>query len=191
MNLSFHLQRALGWLSSLPHGLRHCNVIGWIRVYQYPGSSIICGKGVSFCSSNRWTAIALNHPCTMRTLSKNARISIGSGTGMSGIYIGCYESVEIGRDCLVGANVQIWDTDFHALMPEGRLFASIEMAARSPVRIGDNVFIGAGAIILKGVEIGDNSVIAAGSVVSKSVPANVVYGGNPAKLIASCGANDR
>ena len=52
-----------------------------------------------------------------------------------------------------------------------------------PIHIGQNVWIGARAIILPGVTIGDNSVIAAGSVVTKDVPENSVYGGNPAKLI--------
>ena len=52
-----------------------------------------------------------------------------------------------------------------------------------PIHIGQNVWIGTGAIILPGVNIGDNSVIAAGSVVTKDVPENSVYGGNPAKLI--------
>ena len=52
-----------------------------------------------------------------------------------------------------------------------------------PIHIGQNVWIGAGAIILPGVTIGDNSVIAAGSVVTKDVPENSVFGGNPAKFM--------
>ncbi|MEP6955368.1 MAG: DapH/DapD/GlmU-related protein, partial [Chthoniobacterales bacterium] len=53
----------------------------------------------------------------------------------------------------------------------------------APVVIGDNVWIGMNAIILKGVTIGENSVVAAGAVVSKSVPANVVVAGNPAVVV--------
>lgn len=49
--------------------------------------------------------------------------------------------------------------------------------------IGDNVLIGAHSIILKGVTIGNNAVVAAGSVVSRSIPANELWGGNPAKFI--------
>jgi len=52
-----------------------------------------------------------------------------------------------------------------------------------PVTIGDNVFIGMNSIILKGVNIGNNVRIAAGSVVTKSIPANQIWGGNPAAFI--------
>jgi acetyltransferase-like isoleucine patch superfamily enzyme len=56
---------------------------------------------------------------------------------------------------------------------------------RSPVIIGNNVFIGWGSIILPGVEIGDNCVIGAGSVVSKSIPPGMVAAGNPARVLKS------
>jgi maltose O-acetyltransferase len=54
-----------------------------------------------------------------------------------------------------------------------------------PVTIGNNVWIGGGAIINPGVNIGDNAVIASGAVVTKDVPENVVVGGNPAKILKS------
>ena len=53
----------------------------------------------------------------------------------------------------------------------------------APIHIGNNVWIGASVVITKGVTIGDNAVIAAGAVVTKDVPANVVVGGVPAKII--------
>ena len=59
-----------------------------------------------------------------------------------------------------------------------------------PVNIGNNVWIGAGAIILPGVSIGDNSVIGAGSVVTKDIPANVVAVGNPCKVLREIDEND-
>ena len=52
-----------------------------------------------------------------------------------------------------------------------------------PIKIGNNVWIGGGTKIVGGVSIGDNTVIAAGSVVTKSIPANVLAGGNPCKVI--------
>ncbi|MCI5800152.1 MAG: sugar O-acetyltransferase [Victivallales bacterium] len=60
-----------------------------------------------------------------------------------------------------------------------------------PVHIGNNVWIGAGAIILPGITIGDNSVIGAGSVVTKDVPANVVAVGNPCRVLREIGEHDR
>jgi acetyltransferase-like isoleucine patch superfamily enzyme len=53
----------------------------------------------------------------------------------------------------------------------------------APVKIGDNVWIGMNAVILKGVTIGDNSIVAAGAVVTKSVPANTIVAGNPAAVV--------
>ena len=53
----------------------------------------------------------------------------------------------------------------------------------APVKIGDNVWIGMGAVILKGVTIGDNSVVAAGAIVTKSIPANTIVAGNPAEVV--------
>ncbi|HWT65859.1 MAG TPA: DapH/DapD/GlmU-related protein, partial [Terracidiphilus sp.] len=61
----------------------------------------------------------------------------------------------------------------------------------APVRVGRNVFIGTGSIVLKGVEIGDGSVIGAGSVVTKSIPANCIAAGNPCKVIRTFTALER
>ena len=104
--------------------------------------------------------------------------------GISGATICAAVEVVLGAEVLLGANVIIADTDFHALRPHGRRFndnpADIGSA---PVGIGDNVFVGTGACILKGVTIGANSVIGAGAVVVGDIPPNVVAGGNPARVI--------
>jgi len=60
-----------------------------------------------------------------------------------------------------------------------------------PVTIGDNVWIGAGTVILPGVTIGENTVIGAGSIVTRSIPANVVAYGNPCRVIREIGERDR
>ncbi|KAA1163356.1 sugar O-acetyltransferase [Pseudoalteromonas fuliginea] len=88
-------------------------------------------------------------------------------------------AITIGSDCLIGPNVQIL-TVSHALSPALRLNKE-NFAA--PITIGNNVWIGAGAIVLAGITIGDNSVIGAGSVVTKDVTANTVVVGNPAQKI--------
>ena len=60
-----------------------------------------------------------------------------------------------------------------------------------PVTIGDNVWIGAGTVILPGVSIGDNTVVGAGSIVTRNIPANVVAYGNPCRVIREIGERDR
>ena len=85
--------------------------------------------------------------------------------------------IEIGDNALIGQQVVIATLN-HDLAPDKR--ANMIPA---PVKIGSNVWIGAHATILAGVTIGDNAVVAAGAVVTKDVPANVVVGGVPAKII--------
>lgn len=88
-------------------------------------------------------------------------------------------SVHIGDNVLCAPSVQIY-TATHPTDPEIRL-SGLELAA--PVRIGNNVWIGGGAIICPGVTVGDHATIAAGSVVVKNIPARVVAGGNPCRII--------
>ncbi len=59
----------------------------------------------------------------------------------------------------------------------------IEPASAEPVRVGDNVLVGANAVVIEGVQIGDGAVVAAGAIVTKDVPANTVVAGVPAKVI--------
>lgn len=87
--------------------------------------------------------------------------------------------VFIGSNVLLAPRVQIY-TAYHPLDAETRK-SGLEMAA--PITIGDDVWIGGGAIICPGVTIGNNTTIGAGSVVTKDIPANVVAVGNPCKVI--------
>jgi len=86
--------------------------------------------------------------------------------------------VSIGDDCQIGPAVQIYTAD-HPLDPELRRSG---LESGRPVKIGNNVWIGGGAIILPGVTVGDNAVIGAGSVVTRDVPAGATVVGNPARV---------
>lgn len=85
----------------------------------------------------------------------------------------------IGEDCQIGPNVQLL-TPTHPVEPQPR---RDRLEAAKPITIGDNVWLGGGAIVLPGVTIGDNSVIGAGAVVTRDVPANSVAVGNPARVV--------
>lgn len=87
--------------------------------------------------------------------------------------------VRFGDNCMLGPGVHIY-TATHPLHPTERNSGK-EYA--KPVTIGNNVWIGGGAIINSGITIGNNAVIASGAVVTKDVPDNSVVGGNPAKVI--------
>lgn len=87
--------------------------------------------------------------------------------------------IRIGDNCMFGPNVQLY-TASHPLNP-GKRNSGLEFG--KPITIGDNVWIGGGAVIVPGVTLGNNVVVAAGAVVTKSVPDNCVVGGNPAKII--------
>ena len=87
--------------------------------------------------------------------------------------------VKIGNNVLFGPNVQIY-TATHPIDTELRI--ALQEYAK-PIEIGDNCWIGGGAIILPGVRIGKNSIIGSGAVVTKDIPDNVIAAGNPAKII--------
>lgn len=88
-------------------------------------------------------------------------------------------AITIGEDCQIGPNVQLL-TPTHPVEPQPR---RDKLEAARPITIGDNVWIGGGAIVCPGVTIGDNAVIGAGAVVTKDVPANAVAVGNPARPV--------
>jgi maltose O-acetyltransferase len=111
--------------------------------------------------------------------SQDSLVSIGKRTFINqDTAIVATTRVEIGEDCLIGDQVSILDTDFHAVSPAERHTSPGESA---PIRIGNNVWLA--ARVMKGVTIGDNTVVAAGAVVTSSLPANVLAGGVPAKVI--------
>jgi len=118
-------------------------------------------------------------------VDKGAVLVIGSNLGISQAAIVCHSSITIGNNVKIGGGVCIYDTDFHSLDSLLRANPKTDFAnkVKKPVFIGNNVFIGAHSLILKGVTIGDNAIIGAASVVTKSVPADQIWAGNPAIFI--------
>lgn len=95
--------------------------------------------------------------------------------------------IHIGSYTMLAPNVVI-ATAGHPILPELRIKA---LQYNMPVTIGENCWIGAGAVILPGVTIGDNTVVGAGSVVTRDLPANVVAVGNPCRVVREIGEHDR
>jgi maltose O-acetyltransferase len=110
-----------------------------------------------------------------------ARIEIGAGARVAnGVELIALDRIEIGERALIGAGVRILDSDFHGIAPGERE----RIGRTSPVRIGSGVWIGASAMVLKGVSIGSGAAVGAGAVVARDVAAGAVVAGNPARLLA-------
>lgn len=122
-------------------------------------------------------------------------IEVGDDTTLVGAVFMCADTIRIGHRVIVSYNVTIADSDFHphdpelriqdarANAPEGDRRQRPALVAR-PVTIEDDVWIGIGAIVLKGVRIGRGARIGAGAVVTKDVPPGASVVGNPARIEA-------
>ena len=111
--------------------------------------------------------------CTI-SINKDATLILGNSYSNFNLNLACFDRIEIGDGVEISENVTIRDSDNHSINGQ---------EVSKPVKIGDNVWIGINATILKGVSIGDGAVIAAGAVVTKNVPKGALVGGVPASLI--------
>ena len=144
----------------------------------HPGARI--GSGVKLGGPGTYELARGSH------IQKGARIWVGQGATLTlerGSAIGPRSTVNVESGLSIGAGtriswqVQLMDTDFHRITrPDGAV-----PSHTAPIRLGNHVLVGTGAIILKGVTIGDGAVIAAGSVITRDVDAGDIVAGNPAR----------
>ncbi len=149
--------------------------------------SIRIGNHVTFIADTRRNLVGLTNPVVLETWGAG-EIDIGDFSGGSSVVISSRQKVIIGRHVLLGGNVRIYDNDFHSadsVMRRSFLQDRGNIKSSSVV-IGDDVFVGTNAIILKGVTIGDRAIIGAGAVVSCDVPADEIWAGNPARCLKRC-----
>lgn len=107
------------------------------------------------------------------------RIDIGDFVLISpGVRIISSFGISIGTNTMIASDVYISDSDWHGIYDR-----TSEAGQAAPIAIGENVWLGLGAIVGKGVTIGRNSIIAAGSVVVKDIPDNVIAAGNPCRPV--------
>lgn len=110
------------------------------------------------------------------TVGYDARLHIGGGTFLNdGAAVVCDQEVSIGRDCAISWGARILDTDVHQLVRGGAVGAR-----RAPVSLGDHCWVGAGAMVLKGVQLGRDCVVGAGAVVTRSAGPGELLVGSPA-----------
>lgn len=166
----------------LEHGGLRGHVLGFLLRRKLAGSGLlVVTRGWRLPDiDNRGGRIVVGScaffPGTRLECWPGAKIEIGDGTYLNrNTEVVAFGSVMIGRDCKIARDVLIMDSDQHALPGEDLVVM--------PVVIEDRVWIGARAIVLKGVTIGHDSVVGAGAIVTRSIPPRSVAVGQPARVI--------
>lgn len=117
--------------------------------------------------------------CTEFKVSIDGLLDLGENFDVNnGFNCICKDSISFGDNCLLGWDVTVLDSDGHSMYVDGKL--SLE---KIPVKIGNNVWIGAKTAVLKGTQISDNSIIGLGTLVSGKYENNSIIIGNKGKMI--------
>jgi acetyltransferase-like isoleucine patch superfamily enzyme len=145
------------------------------------GNGCRIGKNVSIILEQNSSAVfgdgcQLYDHCAIH-LRSNAVLRIGSGASLSQTTIDCFREIVIGDNFLTGKDVHVRDGDGHDILGLG--------APNCPekIMIGQNVWLGAGVAVLKGVQLGDNCIAGHNAVLAKSFPPNSLLAGNPAQIL--------
>lgn len=178
------------WAAKLKFRLMGCpvgkrlRVDGKIWIYAHRKGVVRIGHHVSINSRFGSNLVGLTNPTVFQCLDDGV-ITIGDHCGLSSVVLSTRQSITIGDRVMIGGNVRIFDHNFHSLDFTKRRTPSLDQpdCKRAPVVIGNDVFIGTNAMILKGVTIGDRAIIGAGSVVSCDVPSDEIWAGNPARCV--------
>jgi len=166
-------------------------VINWIRYYYqkcrlgHLGSSVFIEKNVALMRFPRnihiSNSVVLKEGSKICACNENSEIEVGENTTIGyHTYIFSSNKITVGKNCMIAPFVYIVDSD-HGI--ERSRLMNLQANITSPIIIMDDVWIGTGAKILKGVTINQGAIIAAGSVVKEDVPSYKIFGGIPAKNI--------
>lgn len=185
-----------GWdYSKLPSNLR----FGRDCYFEVPGifANFRSNRNPGLMIGDR---VKVYHWAALST-DENGYLEIGDDSILAGPIFWCGEKIIVGRRVTISYNVMIADGDFHPKDPVLRQADAIAVSpfgnrserpvlSYEPVIIEDDVAIGMGAIILKGVRIGRGATVGPGAVVSRSVPAGVTIAGNPARIVEQARLNE-
>ena len=185
LHFAIHFWTLYAKLKFYTSGIQHNSITALGNPHINISLGGVCSIGDNFWirSYAKYSDTGDNRPSKI-LVGKKGVLSIGNNVGMTSTAIICQNRIEIGNNVKIGGGTTIFDTNFHSL--DAGIRASIDdpkHVKTASISIGDNVFIGTSCIITKGVHIGENSIVAAGSVVVKDIPANQIWGGNPAKFI--------
>jgi hypothetical protein len=157
---------------------QNVQVIGFPSIKKHRAARVVLGGSVSVVSSRWANRLSPGCPSSLVADLPDAVLELKAGSGISNTVVWASKEIIICEGTMIGSGSMILDHDFHEI-PLG----SDNVDEPMPIHIGKRVFVGARSIILKGVTIGDGAVIGAGSVVVKDIPAGVIAGGNPCKVI--------
>lgn len=166
----------------------HVVLRGIPRVEIRAGSAVRLGSRIILNSCSLGYHLNMFAPVKLMADRTGAMIDIGDDTRIHGSCIHAQQHISIGARCLIAANCQIMDNSGHDVAehdPESRIKTS---GAIRPVFIEDDVWLGAGVVVLPGVRIGRGSVVGAGSVVAKDIPPMSFAGGVPSRVLRSLGS---
>lgn len=149
------------------------------KIYSF-NNRIDIGNNVYLRSKERYYQAGMPFSTTLLTDVKGSFIKIGDNCRINGAYIHAQKGITIGRNCVIASGVNIMDTNGHVLKSPDRTSGRDEP---DEIVLGNNIWIGLNAIILKGTKIGNNSVVGAGSVVKGEYPDNSLILGNPASFV--------
>lgn len=164
---------------------KNLRVAGAVVLRPAASNSISLGDEVTLMARFLTNTVGISNPLLLETI-KHGRIEIGNNTGLTSVIISSRTLVKIGDFVKIGANVRIYDHDYHSLELNARRNNELDskQTQSSSIVIENDVFIGTNSIILKGVHIGAGSIIGAGSVVAlRHIPSNSFLAGNPAVII--------
>jgi len=164
-----------GYLTRYGRRVRTGAFLHWVmgRGEFVVGDDVVIDGKCSFVFAARYTDLPALRIGSHTVIGHNCTFTVG-------------REITVGSHCLIAGDVSMFDSPGHPKNPERRKQGMpADLADVRPVKIGDNVWIGARSIIFPGVEIGDNSVVSMGSVVTSNVPPNSIVAGNPARVIGA------